>query len=128
MREVLSPALEVLSPALEVLSPALEVLSPPVAGLPPPAVKEEDMSGTQWLPTREQDLTDLCRAWQEILDDAEKITAYGWDAPECAAALGIITGFVDKRTAYERVNSTANRLAKDECPKACGFWAWEFAA
>ncbi|MDR2448080.1 MAG: hypothetical protein LBD58_12470 [Treponema sp.] len=67
-----------------------------------------------WLPTREQDLVDLCQKWRATLADPAKMTAYGWDQVECAEVLGKINAFLTARSAYESVNSTENRVAKDE--------------
>jgi hypothetical protein len=72
------------------------------------------MSGGDWIPTREQDLVDLCGKWAAVLADTEKITAYGWDQAECTAVLGMVNGFLTARSAYEADNSTAKRLVKDE--------------
>jgi hypothetical protein len=67
-----------------------------------------------WLPTREQDLVDLCGKWALALADQAKITAFGWDQTECTAVLGAINAFLTARTAYEADDSSAKRLAKDE--------------
>jgi hypothetical protein len=67
-----------------------------------------------WLPTREQDLVDLCQKWAAVLADSAKKTAYGWDGTECAEVLGKITAFLTARSDYEADNSTAKRLVKDE--------------
>jgi hypothetical protein len=67
-----------------------------------------------WLPTREQDLTDLAVIWTAALQDGAKQAAYGWNAGECQATADKITVFLTARTAYEADNSTANRIAKDE--------------
>lgn len=72
------------------------------------------MAHTDWIPTREQDLIDLCGKWTVILGDAVKITAYGWDQTQCTEVLGKINGFLTARTAYEADDSSAKRLAKDE--------------
>jgi hypothetical protein len=67
-----------------------------------------------WLPTREQDLVEVAEKWQAGLSDPAKIAAFGWDQPECAGVEGSITAFLTARAAYETVNSTGNRVAKDE--------------
>jgi hypothetical protein len=67
-----------------------------------------------WIPTREQDLVDLCVKWKAELEDPAKITAFGWDQAEVTAVLGKIDGFLTARSAYEADNSSAKRLAKDE--------------
>jgi hypothetical protein len=72
------------------------------------------MAHSDWIPTREQDLVDLCEKWMVILADSAKITAYNWDQAECTEVSGWISAFLTARTAYETDNSTAKRLAKDE--------------
>jgi hypothetical protein len=76
--------------------------------------KEVGMPGSDWIPTREQDVVDLCQKWAAALSDSAKVTAFGWDQAEVTAVLGKINGFLAKRTDYEADNSTAKRLAKDE--------------
>jgi hypothetical protein len=72
------------------------------------------MSGGDWIPTREQDLVDLCGKWVTVLADTVKITAYGWEQADCMAVLGMVNGFLIVRSAYEADNSSVKRLAKDE--------------
>jgi hypothetical protein len=67
-----------------------------------------------WLPAREQDLVDLCQKWAAALADPAKIAAYGWDQAECAEVLGKINAFLTARSEYEAVDSTENRVVKDE--------------
>jgi hypothetical protein len=67
-----------------------------------------------WIPTREQDLVDLCEKWKAALEDPAKITAFGWAEAEVAAVLDKINGFLTARSAYEADDSSAKRLAKDE--------------
>jgi hypothetical protein len=69
------------------------------------------MPSSDWIPTREQDLAER---WKEGLSGTAKQAAVGWDAAECAGGAGKITAFLTARTAYEAVNSTGNRIAKDE--------------
>jgi hypothetical protein len=38
------------------------------------------MAHSDWVPTREQDLVDLCQEWAVSLADQPKIAAFGWDA------------------------------------------------
>jgi hypothetical protein len=72
------------------------------------------MAHTDWIPTREQDLVDLCEKWTAILGDTAKITAYGWDQTECAEISSKINRFLTARSAYETDDSSAKRLEKDE--------------
>jgi hypothetical protein len=67
-----------------------------------------------WIPTREQDLVDLCGKWKSELENPANIAAYGWDQTEVTATLGKIDAFLTARSAYEADNSTAKRLTKDE--------------
>ncbi|MDR1128732.1 MAG: hypothetical protein LBL20_05415 [Treponema sp.] len=71
------------------------------------------MSGTSWLPRREQDLADLCVKWKAGLESTANVKAFGWDQVEATAVLDIIDGFLDTRTAYGNNNSTRNRVVKD---------------
>ncbi|MDR2448155.1 MAG: hypothetical protein LBD58_12860 [Treponema sp.] len=72
------------------------------------------MAHSDWIPTREQDLVDLCQKWKLELENSSKIAAYGWDQTEVTEVLGRIGAFLTSRTAYEADNSTAKRLAKEE--------------
>ena len=77
-----------------------------------------------WLPSREQDLVDLCQKWKSGMEDPAKAAALGWNQTGVTAALGTGDAFLTARAAYEAENSTAKRIAKDEAgkrPKArCG--------
>jgi hypothetical protein len=77
------------------------------------------MSGSNsWLPTREQDLVDLCQKWTTGLENPANVTAFGWNQAEVTAALGPIDGFLTARTAYEQDDSHKNRVTKDEAKEA----------
>jgi hypothetical protein len=67
-----------------------------------------------WLPTREQDFVDLCQKWKAGLESAENVAAFGWKQAEVDGVLVKLDAFLTARTAYEDVNSTKNRMAKDE--------------
>jgi hypothetical protein len=67
-----------------------------------------------WVPSREQDLVDLGVKWIDILGDTNKQVTYGWDPATCTFVIGKITAFLTARAAYEQVNSTENRITKDE--------------
>jgi hypothetical protein len=67
-----------------------------------------------WVPRKEQDVVDLCKKWAAVLADSAKISAYGWDAAECAKVLGLINAFLTARGDYEVDDSTAKRIVKDE--------------
>lgn len=71
-----------------------------------------------WLPTREQDFVDVCHKWITILEQADKISAYSWDAIECKAVLEKVSSFVNARKAYEHEDSSAKRLVKDDAKRA----------
>jgi hypothetical protein len=45
------------------------------------------MPGSDWLPTREQDLADLCQKWKAGLSDAANVSAFGWKQAEVTAAV-----------------------------------------
>jgi hypothetical protein len=66
-----------------------------------------------WVPTREQDLVDLCQKWKTGLSDAANITAFGWNQSEVTAVVGAVDAFLTARAAYEDDDSSKNRLTKD---------------
>jgi hypothetical protein len=72
------------------------------------------MAHSDWVPTREQDLTDLAQKWAAVLADSAKAAAFGWDSAEGTEVLGKINAFFTARNAYTADNSSAKRLAKDE--------------
>ena len=45
---------------------------------------------TDWLPSREQDFTDLCNKWKIGLSEAGNIAAFGWSQTEVAATLAAV--------------------------------------
>ena len=67
-----------------------------------------------WLPSREQDLADLCQRWKVGLENPANVTNFGWKQAEVTETLTKVTAFLTARAAYEEVDSTANRIAKDE--------------
>jgi hypothetical protein len=72
------------------------------------------MANSDWIPSREQDLMDLCQQWKTILGKKENVTACGWNQGECTATIKKIDTFLSARSAYEANDSTANRVAKDD--------------
>ncbi|MDR0550915.1 MAG: hypothetical protein LBG72_02725 [Spirochaetaceae bacterium] len=85
------------------------------------------MAHSDWVPTREQDLVDLCQKWKAGLENQANTTAFGWKAAEAADALAKVTAFLTARAAYEDVDSTANRMAKDEAKDAARAAMRDFA-
>jgi hypothetical protein len=71
-----------------------------------------------WLPTREQDLVDLCQKWKTGMEDPAMVTAFGWNQADVTAVLGALTAFLTARAAYADDDSSRNRLAKDEAREA----------
>ena len=67
-----------------------------------------------WVPSREQDLADVCQKWKTGLENPANTTNFGWKTAEVAETLAKVIAFLPARTAYEEVDSTANRMAKDE--------------
>jgi hypothetical protein len=80
-----------------------------------------------WLPSREQDLADLCQKWETGLENQANVTNFGWKQPEVTEALAKVTAFLTARAAYEEVDSTANRMAKDEAKDAAKSAMRDFA-
>jgi hypothetical protein len=52
--------------------------------------------------------------WKAALEDPALVAAFGWDSAEVAVVLAFIIAFLTACTAYEQVNSSRNRLIKDE--------------
>jgi hypothetical protein len=73
---------------------------------------------TDWLPSKEQDFTDLCLKWKDALEDPAVVAAFGWTQAEVTAALAAINAYLAARTAYEKDDSGRNRLAKDVAREA----------
>jgi hypothetical protein len=82
---------------------------------------------TDWLPSREQDLVDLCQKWKTGMEDPAKVTAFGWNQADVTAALGAVDAFLTARAAYEADDSTAKRIAKDEAKEAAKTAMRDFA-
>jgi hypothetical protein len=72
------------------------------------------MKQHDWIPPTEDELVDLQEKWVEDLLKGALQTAYGWNATECAETVGKINTFLTARKAYKEVDSSANRLDKDE--------------
>jgi hypothetical protein len=67
-----------------------------------------------WLPSREQNLVDLCQKWKTGLENPSNVTNFGWKQAEVTETLATVTAFLAARGAYEETDSTKNRMAKDE--------------
>ena len=80
-----------------------------------------------WLPSREHDLADLCQKWKTGLENPANVTAFGWKQAEVMDTLAKIDAFLTARTAYGDVDSTANRMAKDEAKEAARAAMRDFA-
>jgi hypothetical protein len=80
-----------------------------------------------WLPAREQDLADLCQKWKTGLENPANTTKFGWRQAEVTEALAAVTAFSTARAAYGEVDSTVNRMAKDEAKYAAKSAMRDFA-
>jgi hypothetical protein len=80
-----------------------------------------------WLPSREQDLADLCQKWKTGLENPANITAFDWKQAEVTETLAAIDAFLTARTDYAETNSTRNRVAKDEAKEAAKSAMRDFA-
>ncbi|MDR1247878.1 MAG: hypothetical protein LBK63_01120, partial [Treponema sp.] len=83
--------------------------------------------GDSWLPGTEQDFADLCEKWDDGLGDPANTTAFGWNPAEVASTKTPVHGFLAARTAYEKDNSTRNRIIKDEAKEAAKAAMRDFA-
>ena len=82
---------------------------------------------TDWLPSREQDFTDLRRKWKTGLETPATVSVFGWNQAEVTAVLGTINAFLTALTAYEGDDSSGNRLPKDEAKDAAKSAMRDFA-
>jgi hypothetical protein len=71
-----------------------------------------------WLPSREQNLVDLCDRWARGLKSQPTISTFGWNQAAVTAAQAAIEDFLTARVTYKGDNSRKNRLAKDEAKEA----------
>lgn len=85
------------------------------------------MAGVDWLSYREQDFADLCQKWKTGLGDAANVGAFGWKQTETAAVLAAVEEFLTARTDYENIDSSKNRLKKDEAKAAAKTAMRDFA-
>jgi hypothetical protein len=85
------------------------------------------MAGTSWLPRKEQDFVDLCLKWKAGLEDPAIAAVFGWDPAVVAVILALLVAFLTARTAYKQVNSSRNRLIKDEAREAAERGMEDFA-
>jgi hypothetical protein len=72
------------------------------------------MKQHDWIPPTEDELVVLQEKWDEDLPKGPLETAYGWNATECLNTVEKIETFFTARKAYKNVDSSANRLDKDE--------------
>jgi hypothetical protein len=72
------------------------------------------MAHSDWVPTKEQSLVVLCEKWRAWLKDPVRVAAFGWNKADVDLILLKIDAFLTAQAAYEAVDSTAKRIAKDE--------------
>jgi hypothetical protein len=75
------------------------------------------MARHDWLPTREQDLADLCQRWKAVLEGEGNQAKFGWDVHDCLDLLQAVKAFLQAREAYEANRTPENRLRKDKAEK-----------
>jgi hypothetical protein len=71
------------------------------------------MAHGDWIPTREQDLVDLCQRWDAIFGESGKPAQYGWDTAECNKTQGKVVDFLSMRREYEGDKTAVKRMAKE---------------
>jgi hypothetical protein len=70
------------------------------------------MAHTDWIPTIEGELVALIREWVKMLEDADKIVAFGWEAEVCAAVNIKLKAFLQAYAAYCRNDTSRNAFIK----------------
>jgi hypothetical protein len=58
-------------------------------------------------------LVDLCRTWKAGLSDPAQAAAFGWNQADLTAALVPISAFLTAWDAFEQIDSSRNRAAKN---------------
>jgi hypothetical protein len=76
------------------------------------------MASRDWLPEREVDLIEMMNIWYIWLSDTKKIAAFEWKSAECSNVILKIMNFLAARKDHHAVNSSVNRLLKDEAKVA----------
>ena len=89
--------------------------------------KELCMKHNDWIPSREQDLAELCLKWDETMGNTASYTQFGWTQPEREAVQEKLNNFMDARRAYEDDKTAAKRLIKDQTKEAAIAAMREFA-
>jgi hypothetical protein len=84
-------------------------------------------SNSDWLPSREQDLADLCKTWDAGLSSRATAAAFGWDEEACTETHTRISAFLSALDAYNTDDSSKNLLIKQEARDAARHSMREFA-
>jgi hypothetical protein len=69
----------------------------------------------------------LVKIWILWLSGADKQTAFGWDAAECAAVVVVLNAFLAAQEGYEADKTTEKRLARDQAWDAADTAMRDFA-
>ncbi|MDR1398707.1 MAG: hypothetical protein LBJ41_02115 [Treponema sp.] len=74
---------------------------------------------SDWVPGREGKLVELIKQWIVIVGDTAIQALCEWLEADCKTVTDVINVFLNARITYENVNSTTNRIKKDEAKAAC---------
>ncbi|MDR1399002.1 MAG: hypothetical protein LBJ41_03675 [Treponema sp.] len=72
-----------------------------------------------WVPRQKGKLVDLVGQWHVIVGDTANQSLYGWLEVDCKTVTNAIDSFLNAKTTHDNVNSTANRINKDEAQAYC---------
>jgi hypothetical protein len=50
------------------------------------------MSGTHWIPARQEEFVTFCHVWLNVLENEAMVTAFGWDKPTVMTLRGSACG------------------------------------
>lgn len=80
-------------------------------------IKNRRSMSKNWIPEKELEYVELCRKWSVMLKSQEIISMFGWDTKQCAAVLKVLDAFLAAHAMFKDVDSTANRMTKNELKK-----------
>ncbi|MDR2910984.1 MAG: hypothetical protein LBV47_06435 [Bacteroidales bacterium] len=83
---------------------------------------------SEWLSRSDEGFYEQCGKWAAMLGDETARALYKWDVDQCAAVALSIAAFTGAFEVYRAVNSTSNRISKDETKKTASAAMRMFAA
>lgn len=83
---------------------------------------------TEWLSRTDEGFYEQSGKWSVMLENETNQTNFKWETEDCMSVAGAINAFRTAYKDYKVVNSTKNRIAKDEAKKIAMSSMREFAS